>query len=63
MIYDGSAFIVVGGPGSDDTFKTERCKLNQNEIICEEYGQELRNYAYYPEMIIVDASFCNYSKP
>ena len=61
VIYDGTAFIVVGGPGMGDTFATERCALSDkdNEIKCETLGSDtLYNYAYYPEMMVVSSAFC-----
>ena len=60
VIYDGTAFIVVGGPGWDDTWATERCLFTDDaDIDCETLGTEtLYNYAFYPEMMVVNSAAC-----
>ena len=55
-IYNGERIIVAGGVGN---YKTESCSVDENGVVnCIEQAPTLSNYAYYPEMYLVDDAFC-----
>ena len=55
-IYNNERIIVAGGRGN---YKTESCSVDENGIVnCIEQAPALDNYAYYPEMYLVDDAFC-----
>ena len=56
MIYDGSNLLVVGGFGIR---MTEKCEVTtSDQVICVEQNPMLIDYAWYPELYLVSASFC-----
>ena len=59
--FNGDVLVVAGGvaDGSNHTMKTESCKLNNGTVTCtEQAAPTLTNYYYYPEMFLVNRSFC-----
>ena len=55
VIYDGKAFMVIGGNGS---YKTEKCLLSGTSITCTEQTPTLENYDITPALIMVPEDFC-----
>ena len=55
VIFDGTQFLVIGGYGG--TFKTENCVPNGTTVTCTQHETGLYNYAYYPELLLVDNDF------
>ena len=56
VVFDGSRFLVIGGFGGN-YFKTENCFPNGTTINCTEQPLGLYNYAFYPEIMLVDENF------
>ena len=58
VLVNDEAFIVVGGLGK--YYTTERCALDSddNVVTCVEQQPTLNHYELYPEMHLVDDSFC-----
>ena len=56
VIFDGVQFLVIGGAGN---MKTEVCSLNGKTITCTLQENGLIDYAYYPELFLVDNSYGN----
>ena len=57
VIYKDSEFWIVGGQGTD--YKTERCKIDSDQVICSEHGDEVLNsYSFYPGLFNVPYDFC-----
>ena len=57
-ILNGDTLIVAGGAG---TKKTETCNLSDNGTVnacTEQTAPTLTNYYYYPELFLVNESFC-----
>ena len=55
-IYNGERIIVAGGNGN---YKTESCSVDENGVVnCIEQAPTLYDYAFYPEMYLVDDAFC-----
>ena len=55
-IFNGERIIVAGGY---DYYKTESCSVDENGVVnCTEQAPTLDEYAYYPEMYLVDDAFC-----
>ena len=55
VVVRSNDFIIVGG---QDTKSTERCEMQNDEMICVSVEPELNNFAYYPEAMLVDENFC-----
>merc|ERR1712106_85099 len=55
VIFDGAHFLVIGGDG---TYKTESCKMDNDQMACVEQNPKLTKYAYYPELYLVPLDFC-----
>ena len=55
VAFDGLYFLVVGGR---DTNPTEKCSLTSNRITCVSQVPTLTDYSYYPELFMVNESFC-----
>ena len=54
-IFDGSDIVVVGGYG---TCKTQKCTIAENKVTCTEQDPSLVNYAYYPELFLIEEEYC-----
>ena len=55
VVFDGSQFLVIGGTGY---YQTEYCVPNGVTITCtQNLGLGLYNYAYYPELMLVDDNY------
>ena len=55
-IFNGERIIVAGGNGN---YKTESCSVEENGVVnCIEQAPTLYDYAFYPEMYLVDDAFC-----
>ena len=60
MIYDGQYLLVIGG-GVDHKgtpVMTEKCSINETTVDCISQEPKLRDYWYYPELVIVPKEFC-----
>ena len=58
-IFDGSHIIVVGGYKSGGgSAKTEKCTIAEGKVTCVEQDPELVNYAFYPELFLVEEGYC-----
>ena len=55
VVVRSNDFVIVGGR---DTKSTERCEMQNNQMVCVSTEPELTNFAYYPEAMIVDENFC-----
>ena len=55
-IFDGSNLIVVGG--MTGSLKTEKCVISKDHVSCTAQNPALEDYAYYPELVLVQADFC-----
>ena len=56
VVFDGEQFIVIGGA---DYSRTENCVLTGESITCTEQESGLDDYAYYPELLLVDSDYGN----
>ena len=56
VIYNGEDFIVVGG---EARMATETCTLKNNKFQCVEHEPTLDLYRDYPELFLVEDSFCS----
>ena len=54
-VFDGSDIIVVGG---STEHKTEKCSLSDGQVTCVEQAPSLTDYAYYPELFLIEEGFC-----
>ena len=58
MIFNGKAFLVVGGwNDSNKIMKTESCALQNGQMSCVELQTTMDSYIYYPFVITVDKNF------
>ena len=57
VVVRSNDFIIVGG---QDTKSIERCEM-QNEMSCASVEPELKDFAFYPEAMVVDENFCGNS--
>lgn len=55
VIYDGSAFMVIGGYGNKPT---EKCVLSGSSITCTEQSPTLSDYNNTPAVVMVPEDFC-----
>ena len=53
-IFDGEKFLIIGGRGS---LKNEVCTLNNATMTCTEQSTTLEDYAYYPELFLVEENY------
>ena len=56
VIFDGTQFLVIGGPGE---FKTENCVPNGDTVTCTEQQKGFDHYYSYPELMLVDGNYGN----
>ena len=54
VIYVDEQFLVVGGGG---LYNNENCQLTQGEVTCTKQSTSLNNYAFYPELYLVESDF------
>ena len=57
VIFDGEQFVVIGG--YTGSLKTENCIISGETITCTQIGPGLDDYAYYPELALVDDNYGN----
>ena len=60
MINDGQYLLVIGGGGDykGTPVMTEKCSINETTVDCVSQEPKLRDYWYYPELVIVPKEFC-----
>ena len=59
-IFSGDVLVVMGGTTRRDSdfLSTEACKLNNGIVACTKQAPAMQNYDYYPELYLVNDSFC-----
>ena len=55
VVVRSNDFVIVGGR---NTKSTERCEMQNYEMLCVLVEPELKELAYYPEAMLVDGNFC-----
>ena len=54
VVFVDGKFLVIGGGG---VYNNENCVFNQGEMKCSKQSTSLTNYAFYPELYLVESDF------
>ena len=54
VIYDGDAFLVVGG---DSSAEIEKCQFNEAQMTCSDYTERLKGYTKNTVLFLIDRKY------